>query len=73
MDPVLLDLAWVPSLTEEVLDMDPILEAQEHTLVEALDTIATAAQIIISKATTITVTTQDPKRYIKEFLKNRNL
>ena len=47
--------------------MEPILETNEHTLVEAIVTIATAAQIIISKATTITVTTQNPKRYIKEF------
>ena len=52
--------------------MDPILEDNEHTLVEAIVTIATAAQIIISKATIITVTTQDQKRYIKEFLKNSN-
>ena len=69
---MLLGLAWVPSPTEEVLAMDPILEDNEHTLVEAIVTIATAAQIIISKATIITVTTQDQKRYIKEFLKNSN-
>ena len=59
----------MPSPTEEVIALDPILEEQEHTLVEATVTIATATQIIISKATSITVTTQGQKRYHKVLLK----